>query len=211
MLCLLALGGFLTGVWADLIWLRLLCKPIPILVLIYLVSVSNRNRYGTAIVVGLSFSLVGDILLELPFKLFVWGLGAFLMAHMAYIFAFLSRTRSFTLIWATPFVIWCGAMLFWISPKLDNLAIPVTVYVTVIALMLWRAAAVMVAGLMGARMALVGAVFFAISDSCIAINKFMYAFEGARELIIVTYWIGQFGIAYSVLVSTADEHRATVD
>ena len=208
MICLFAFSGFLFGLWFDLIWLRLLCKPVPILGLIYFVLASRSDRYGTAIVVGLSLSLVGDILLELPFNLFVWGLGAFFLAHLAYIFAFFSRTREFSLIWAVPFVIWCGTILFWISPKLGNLALPVTVYVTVIAVMLWRATVVTSAGLAGARFALVGAVFFAVSDSCIAINKFMYTFEGARTLIIVTYWVGQLGIAYSVKALATHEHAS---
>ena len=47
------------------------------------------------------------------------------------------------------------------------------------------------------RWALVGAVVFAISDSLLAINRFIDPFVGAAYLVMVTYWGGQLCLALS--------------
>jgi alkenylglycerophosphocholine/alkenylglycerophosphoethanolamine hydrolase len=182
---LVAVVGFFVGLWMDVLWLRLLLKPIPVLVLIIWVLSWKRTRDAKAIVLGLGLSIVGDILLEVPAKLFIWGLVAFLLAHVCYIVAFVSRSKRLAPLWACGFLLWCGGMFVWMSPGLGKLAIPVAVYV-------------MGPGGKAAKIVLAGAVFFAFSDSCIAVNKFISSFEGAREIIIATYWLGQWGIAWSV-------------
>jgi len=198
LVALTAVVGFFVGLWMDVLWLRLLLKPIPVLVLIIWVLSWKRTRDAKAIVLGLGLSIVGDILLEVPANLFVGGLVAFLLAHVCCIVAFASRSKNGSPLWAVGFLLWCGGMFVWMLPGLGKLEIPVAIYVTVIGVMLWRAAATLGAGQKAGKVALAGAVLFAFSDSCIAVNKFISAFEGARELIIATYWLGQFGIAYSV-------------
>ena len=197
-----AVVGFFAGLWLDFLWLRLLCKPVPVLVLILLLWRADISLDGKAIVGGLSLSIVGDILLEVPANLFVPGLLAFLLAHLCYIFAFVQRSRALHFLWLLPFGLWCGGIFVWMLPALlgKKLLFPVAVYVTVICLMMWRAAAALKGQDRASQVALAGALLFAFSDSCIAVNKFISPFMGARELIIATYWLGQFGIAYSVLM-----------
>ena len=67
----LAIIGFFIGLWTDNLTLRLLSKPIPIFVLMYLVLHWSKTRYAVSIAVGLGFSVVGDILLEVPQNLFI--------------------------------------------------------------------------------------------------------------------------------------------
>lgn len=200
-LAIVAIIGFFVGLWSDILWLRLICKPLPVFVLMLVLFSCQPQRPGKAIIGGLLLSMIGDILLEVPANLFVPGLLAFLLAHLCYIVAFVSRSRVLGLVWLLPFGLWCGGMYAWMAPGLaaKKLVVPVAVYVLVICVMMWRAAAAWRAQDLASQIALIGAIFFAFSDSCIAVNKFISPFAGARELIIATYWIGQFGIAYSVI------------
>ena len=78
--------------------------------------------------------------------------------------------------------------------------IPVAFYALTISAMLWRALARLGEpniARASAWLAAIGAVLFVISDSLIGINRFVAPFDAARYAIIVTYWLGQFGIAAS--------------
>ena len=205
-LALLAVIGFFIGLQLDVLWLRLLCKPVPLLVLIVCVLSWSRDRYAVSISMGLVLSLLGDVLLEIPANLFLLGLVSFLLAHLCYIFAFWSRSRLLRIPRAFPFFLWCGAMFFWMAPGLGKLLIPVAVYVLVISTMLWRAAAIDLTEWSG-KTALMGAISFALSDSFLAVNRFVEAFDGARELIISTYWLGQLGIAFSVCAICLERNK----
>jgi alkenylglycerophosphocholine hydrolase len=195
----LAAGAFLVGIWIDDGALRLMAKPVPVLALLGWVLAHRRTPYALLVSAGLALSVLGDILLEVPLDLFVGGLLAFLVAHLAYIAAALLDTRAFAPLRAIPFVVWCGGVYVWLLPGMGDLAIPVAVYVTVIGLMLWRMAARAGPGRPDAWIALAGAVAFALSDSLIAVSRFGGPFPGAREAIILLYWAGQVGIAASVL------------
>ncbi len=79
----------------DVYWLRMVAKPIPVLMLALWVSgLHIKGRYQLAIMVGLLLSALGDILLEYSEATFLLGLAAFLLGHVAYIIAFLQDTRK---------------------------------------------------------------------------------------------------------------------
>ena len=61
-------------------------------------------------------------------------------------------------------------MFVWMQPTLGEMMLPVGIYVMVIAVMLWRAAATFVQGDDSGRWATIGAVVFAISDSLLAVS-----------------------------------------
>jgi alkenylglycerophosphocholine/alkenylglycerophosphoethanolamine hydrolase len=52
-----------------------------------------------------------------------------------------------------------------------------------------------------------GAMAFVFSDSMIGISRFVVAFEVAPYLIILSYWLGQLGIAASVFSQQSGERR----
>ena len=86
------------------------------------------------------------------------------------------------------------------SQPLGALLIPVAAYALTISAMLWRALARVGEpdiARASAWLAAVGALLFVISDSLIGINRFVMPFEAAKYAIIITYWLGQFGIAAS--------------
>jgi len=192
----LAVAVFFAGLWTDTLVLRLAVKPIPALCLVGWVLTARPGRYAQLVAAGLGLSAIGDLLLEIPADLFVFGLGAFLLAHLAYIGAALTDARAPQLLRLIPFALWCGGLYLWLLPGMEGLAVPVGIYVVVICAMLWRMAA-RADGSLATTLALIGAISFAISDSIIAVRKFDGDFTGARELIMVLYWAGQLGIAAS--------------
>lgn len=200
---ILALMGavtFLYGLSTHAALLCLLVKPLPVLALLGWLHDAPPSDYRRWISLGLIFSLIGDVLLAWPVDLFVFGLGAFLVAHLAYLKAYLSDCRRLALL---PLILALsvGAVLLGIliGSGLGPLTVPVIVYGTAISAMLWRALARLGSGVpqRSALLAAGGAVAFVFSDSVIGINRFVSPFNAAPYIIILSYWLGQWGIAAS--------------
>ncbi|SDT34010.1 lysoplasmalogenase [Pseudomonas prosekii] len=200
---ILALMGavtFLYGLSVHAALLCLLVKPLPVLALLGWLHDAPPTEYRRWISLGLIFSLLGDVLLAWPGDLFVFGLGAFLVAHLAYLKAYLSDCRRLALL---PLVIalGVGALLLGIliSNGLGPLLVPVIVYAMAISAMLWRALARLGTDVpkRSALLAAAGALAFVFSDSVIGINRFVTPFNAAPYVIILSYWLGQWGIAAS--------------
>lgn len=183
-----------------------LFKPLTtviILALTLLLGAPAHRSYQAAIALGLVFSLAGDVFLMLPGDRFVAGLAAFLLAQATYIAAFsLGTGLSFSqLPLALPFAAVGFGVLAYLWPKLGGLKAPVTVYVTVIVAMVWRAAVRASSGAVppfSGYVALGGACTFLVSDSTLAINRFRRPLRDAEAAVLSTYWAAQFLIALSV-------------
>ncbi|KHA72819.1 membrane protein [Pseudomonas chlororaphis] len=200
---ILALMGavtFLYGVSTHAALLCLLVKPLPVLALLGWLHDAPPSDYRRWISLGLIFSLLGDVLLAWPGDLFVFGLGAFLIAHLAYLKAYLSDCKRLAIL---PLVLALavGAVLLGllISSGLGPLLVPVIVYGTAISAMLWRALARLGTDVpkRSALLAAAGALAFVFSDSVIGIDRFVMPFSAAPYIIILSYWLGQWGIAAS--------------
>src|SRR5262245_6670189 len=163
----LAAAGYAVGLRQDWPLLRLATKPVPVLCLLVWVLSQANDRYARLIATGLALSAVGDVLLEFP-ALFVAGLASFLCAHISYIIAFLTVGPRLHPFRAVPFLFWLVSAFAKMRPGLGEMAIPVTVYVTVIGVMMWRAAA-RVGDVPGAMPAAIGAVLFGLSDTLIGL------------------------------------------
>lgn len=192
-----AATAYLAGLAFDVAWLRLVTKPVPVLCLAGWVA-SRPSRSGWLVAGGLLLSALGDVLLETP-DLFLAGLSAFLLAHVAYTAAFALLERRLRALRALPFAAYGLGLFAWLRPGLGELARPVAAYVVAICAMLWRAAAL--PG--GARSrvawpALGGALLFAASDTLIGLDRFRAPIPGVRYPIILLYWLGQTGLALSV-------------
>lgn len=191
---------FMYGLSVHATLLCLLVKPMPVLALLGWLHDAPPGEYRRWISLGLIFSLGGDVLLAWPGDLFVFGLGAFLLAHLAYLKAYLSDCRRPALV---PLVaaLFIGALLLGIlvSNGLGPLLVPVIVYGLVISAMLWRALARLGTEVpkRSALLAAAGALGFVFSDSLIGINRFVAPFHAAPYLIIISYWLGQWGITAS--------------
>jgi uncharacterized membrane protein YhhN len=199
-LALMGAATFLYGLSVHATLLCLLVKPMPVLALLGWLHDAPPGEYRRWLSLGLIFSLVGDVLLAWPGDLFVFGLGAFLLAHLAYLKAYLSDCRRPALL-PLALALGVGAVLLAIlvSNGLGPLLIPVIVYGLVISAMLWRALARLSTAVpkRSAWLAAAGALAFVFSDSLIGINRFVQPFHAAPYLIIVSYWLAQWGITAS--------------
>ncbi|QHB29012.1 membrane protein [Pseudomonas monteilii] len=190
-IALAAAALYICALASDNTLLALLAKPIPVLALIAWLRSAPATPYCRWITFGLALSVLGDILLAIPADLFVFGLVAFLCAHLAYLRAYCGQTLRPALP-AFLFSALTGITLFGVLANhgLGPLLIPVAVYALAISAMLWRALAC-------GGLAALGACLFVFSDSLIGLDRFVSPFTAAQYLIIVAYWLGQWAIAAS--------------
>ena len=156
--------------------------------------------FGKLVAVGIWLSLIGDVALLWPTKTgFLVGLGTFLLAHVAYVIAFIG-VASWS--WAVVPV----AVVVAIATRSTVRAIwdgskevrgPAMAYATVISLMVVCAAATLGGPLRLAPFAAVGAALFYLSDSSLARNLFAKPIPHVAILTLGVYWLGQLGIAIS--------------
>jgi uncharacterized membrane protein YhhN len=177
-------------------------KPLAV---VFVILVALQSEFGTPgaykflIVVGLLFSLAGDVFLMLPRDRFVAGLSSFLVAHLFYVAAFASDGG---LAWSASagaaLAVYGALMLGLLWARLGSLKGPVAAYVLVILLMAWAASSRWLnAGPAGSGLAAAGALLFAASDSLLAWNRFRGGFRAAQALVLGTYFAAQWLIALS--------------
>jgi uncharacterized membrane protein YhhN len=144
------------------------------------------------LVTALLLSALGDFLLALPVLSFsfIGGLGAFLLAHLAYLRVLVplaGDTRAHRLIACGAMLGVAGTMLVRFWPNLGALMVPVVLYVGVLAAMVCSA---LVARL-PTPLAALGALCFAASDMMIGIARFLVPFESFQLGIWWTYAAAQ--------------------
>lgn len=176
-------------------------KPLTML-LIGLIAILGQGApsfYKNMIIIGLVFSIMGDIFLMLPTDRFVAGLVSFLIAHLFYIGAFVAGIDAFRWWPLIPFALFGIAIYIYLAPALGKLKLPVLLYVGVIMVMAWVAWELWIqTGQSGALLAAFGAMLFVVSDAILAINRFRAPFKSARLLNLTTYFAAQWLIAGSV-------------
>lgn len=192
-------------------WLHYLCKPAATLLIaamVWRLGAAAEPGYRRAIVAGLLLSTAGDVFLMLPGDWFVFGLGSFLCAHLAYLAGLCRRARPFAVGW--PFLAYAalaGTVLWVLWPHLPGeLRVPVIVYVAVLAAMaaqaaaVWRRHAGSADAAAGAAAALGGASFV-LSDATLAIDRFAAPFAAAQALVLASYWAAQWWIGRSATLA----------
>lgn len=185
--------------WAMLVWIFKPLATATIALAAWRRGLLLR-RYSRFIVAGLVFSLAGDVFLITP-EYFVFGLLAFLVAHMCYLAAFTADVRLGAS--AKPFMavaVIATAAVFVIWPGVESeLRLPVIAYVLVLSMMTAQAQArAFLRGTYEARRAALGGALFLISDLILAIDKFHSPVPAATFWILATYWSAQTLIALSV-------------
>ncbi len=160
---------------------------------------SSEGRSGLnlpcALLLGaLAGSLAGDVFLMLP-GLFIPGLVSFLLAHVFYIALFRQGVPWFgqRAALAAALVLGAGMYAFlWWGGLPVALRGPVAAYVGVIALMAaqaWGCWAVLRDH--AALMVALGACSFMLSDSLLAINRFVSPLPGAQVWVLSSYYAAQ--------------------
>jgi uncharacterized membrane protein YhhN len=177
-------------------------KAMCILALALLAFRSLHNLDGMILGVSLLFSSLGDVFLAVNGeKFFVFGLGAFLIAHLLYIALFVrswprpGRLRQVPLVLAFLIFLYGVFMADWLLPGLGDLRGPVMIYLCVITLMVMAA----LRADFSKPWVVIGAVLFLFSDSMIAISKFKHAIVYRDYLVWTSYYLAQYFIAVGFL------------
>jgi len=163
----------------------------------------GAQPYRALVVAGLACSLAGDVLLMLPRDRFAAGLGAFLLAQLAYLAAFSVGGPPAGAVPAAllPFAAAAGGVVAAVWRALGRLRIPVAGYAVALAAMGWRAAARGWAPGVGRAsflLALAGACLLLTSDALLAVRRFRHPSRLAHAVELGVYWTAQVMIALSV-------------
>lgn len=204
---LLGVALYLVGVATDAWLLRMCTKPLPVLALIGWTLWKAPGPVGRWVAAALALGLGGDVLLEIGSQTFLFGLVSFLVGHLAYIVGFSKGARWLAPVQLVPMLGFAAAVAAVIVPALGEMAVPVVVYMVVICLMAWRAAAYAESRGGWAWACLGGAVLFLFSDTLIALDRFVAPIDGVRPAIILTYWLGQAGLALGAVGAEAARQR----
>jgi len=192
-----ALFILLEGAGIQGLWMASL-KALPIAILGVMAQRHLEGLTRQLVLVALAFSALGDVVLEMDFpNQFVFGLGAFLLAQLVYAVNFLRfanfRNRR-SLLRVVPVILSAVLLTRLILPATGELAPAVLVYLLAIVTMALAAAAHR--GQSGLLFG--GALIFMLSDTLIAINKFIAPLPFADTAIMLTYYGAQFTILYGI-------------
>ena len=168
---------------------------IGVAVLLHPADPAERSLF----VVALAFGLLSDVFLMLPRDLFLAGLGAALVEHLAYIAGF--RTRELHIGWlvvAAAVALLSAALIYppihrALRRHQPGLVVPVIAYLAVFVVM------VASAGGTGSLVALAGALLFLYSDAILAWNRFVKPLPHGRLVNIVPYHLGEALLVLSLL------------
>jgi len=198
--------------------LNYVTKPLLMVLLSwYLYQSAPKSQFTRLMLLGVLFSIGGDtaLMFQGSQSYFIIGLVLFLIAHIYYIvgmyrFPSFKSGLLFRQSWLIlPFIIYSSILVSVLWTGLGEMQIPVIVYSSVI--MLMGLSAVNMFGRtnqIAARLLLIGAALFILSDSVIAINKF--GIEGIEVpfpglVIMATYITGQFLIVKGVINASLPE------
>ena len=198
----IALIANLVGVYLKNEILIYITKPfIVISLILYFLSATAgiTNGLKKLITVALFFSLLGDVLLMFESSdknFFLFGLVAFLSAHVFYIISFkkISTGEKLRLKWLLilPVLIYYGGLMYLLNPHLGDMLWAVRVYGFVISTMFLLALHMLfIKNKRAGKLMMFGALLFVASDSILAINKFYLPFEFAGIFIMLTYGLAQ--------------------
>jgi uncharacterized membrane protein YhhN len=164
-------------------------------------GVTGRGAFGVAVLVGLVLSTAGDVALAYPGERpFMVGLVAFLLGHVAYVFAAAARVPviEWPSAWSLLPFAGSAAATAWLWPHLGAMRIPVLAYVTAITVMVAGALAVFLREGAPALPFALGAALFYASDLSVARDRFVQRGFVNKAWGLPAYYGGQVLIAWSL-------------
>jgi uncharacterized membrane protein YhhN len=207
--------GEIISIFADVPLLGMICKPAVMITLVMYYWSSQQERQEPIVyplMVAMLLSCLGDVLLmfqQTNPNNFMFGLGAFLLAHVFYILSYKQNQGEQTgnelqglqkIRFAFPIVLSGTGLIVILYNHLGDLKIPVVVYAGVLTYMVLVALFRFGKTNAGSfAMVFGGAILFMISDSLIAINKFLEPISHAELWVMITYISAQFLIVRGLL------------
>ena len=160
---------------------------------------------------GILFSLAGDVLLMISLdRMFLFGLAAFLFAHLSYIIGFKDGLGTVSA-WSLLLLVFIAVSVIRMMRRIvgamrakgeNNLVYPVIIYGSVISMMLYAAMSTIYDPAWKTSAAFfvsLGAFLFCVSDVILAWDKFVSPVRNGRVFNIATYYLGQIGIIAGVI------------
>jgi len=179
----------------NLFWYTIF-KPLTTILIIalsILIHQKRKTRYTLYNSIALIFALIGDILL-IGEQYFVFGLAAFLLAHIFFTIAFSSQKKFFNHLLILLALLTIGGIYYYfLLPNLGDYQIPVFVYLSTILIMNWQALSLSrIKEYQNIQLLGLGALLFSFSDGVIAYTKFVEPLNYSSLLILPTYWAAIF-------------------
>jgi uncharacterized membrane protein YhhN len=200
------------ALWKKWARLEYLAKPsVMIILFLWLWTSVGLNEASLWFGLGILLSLMGDALLMISLdRLFLAGLAAFLVAHVAYLVGFNIPIPGIS-VWGIFLAIMVGLggmrvirriLAALVANGQDRMRTPIIIYGVVISLMLLSAMMKMTDLAWNANAAAlvsVGAFLFYISDIILAWNKFVSPIQYGRIYNIGAYHLGQIALIAGVI------------
>lgn len=200
------------ALWKNWDRLEYVVKP-AVMICLFIWLYLNTGLQGLTLWfgVGILFSLTGDILLMISLeRMFMFGLIAFLLAHISYLVGFQNELMTVTA-WSFILILILSISAVRVMRRIVSairtkgqirLVNPIILYSIVITVMLyaamttisnpeWRTSASFFVS--------VGAFLFYLSDLILAWNKFVSPIKNGRMLNIAAYHLGQIGLIAGVV------------
>lgn len=222
---LVAVGNLISHMFA-MDWLEYATKPFLMILLLLIFTSGCKDQKSAPFrltVIALLFSWLGDIFLlfqTMNENLFIFGLISFLIAHVFYIIDYrklrletekYNKSRTFINV-RIIFLLMVGIALYSVLfNHIGDLKIPIFIYTLVIITM--AITAVQRKGRTGDKSFLLvyfGALLFIMSDSMIAIDKFIEPIIYGRVLIMSTYILAQYLIIQGILKHKEEEFDQSI-
>jgi uncharacterized membrane protein YhhN len=157
---------------------------------------------GTWVLAALVLCMVGDLcLLSREKAMFLAGIGAFLLGHVAYIgaFASLGVHTAGTAVAAALVAVIAALVWQWLSPHTGNLTLAVAAYVVVISAMVAMATGSAILDPSPGRLGLwAAAAGFFCSDLCVARDRFVVPGPQNRMIGLPLYFGSQLAFAAAI-------------
>lgn len=164
-----------------------------------LYSGALASVYGRLILTGLVLSWCGDMFLVGQSRTaFLAGLVAFLLAHVAYVTAFVRHgyARRWVIVAAVPVTAIAIIVFVWLEPHTPpDLLNPVRAYIAVISVMVIFATGTQGQG--GSRLIVAGAIMFFLSDLSVASLRLVQTDYPTYLIGLPLYYAGQVCLALS--------------
>lgn len=200
--------------WKENRMLLFVAKPATLLFLI-LWSLQLTGWHGLMFWFGLGliFSLAGDVFLLFSARWFMAGLGAFLLAHLAFIVGFntpLPKLNLYSLLMAVFVAILATQIMKVIIPGVQRLPsrrvmVPATqAYGSALSLMFLSTLITLFSNTwipQAALWAALGGMFFFISDSTLSYDRFVKKVAHGRFWVHITYHLGVAGILVGAMMN----------
>lgn len=181
-------------------------------------NANMKAGFNRMVFAGLIFSLFGDSFLMFAGSdvyFFLYGLVSFLLAHIVYSMAFFrdfknnpQASKYYGHLMLFVMGVFSLSYYSWIRDYLNDFRIPVMAYMIVISIMAILASyRYKRVNLLSFRLIYWGAIFFVISDSALAYNKFVEPFSFAGILIMATYMIAQYLITMGTIERKVETYK----